>query len=204
MASLRTARWRLRHRLQRGSGGAWSGREDSNLRPPVPHTGALPDCATPRATIIARRHLTKRSGLPAQRPPAHVRSNGRGRAHHLRFGLTSRGYLTSTLAPASSSFALAALASSLDTASLTAFGAASTRSLASLRPRLVSSRTALITWILFAPASVSTTSNSVFSSSASAAAAAPPAAGAAPAAATGAAAETPHRSSRSLTRVLRS
>lgn len=26
----------------------WSGREGSNLRPPVPKTGALPDCATPR------------------------------------------------------------------------------------------------------------------------------------------------------------
>ncbi len=26
----------------------WSGREDSNLRPPQPHCGALPDCATPR------------------------------------------------------------------------------------------------------------------------------------------------------------
>ena len=26
----------------------WSGREDLNLRPPVPHTGALPSCATPR------------------------------------------------------------------------------------------------------------------------------------------------------------
>lgn len=26
----------------------WSGREDSNLRPPEPHSGALPGCATPR------------------------------------------------------------------------------------------------------------------------------------------------------------
>ena len=26
----------------------WSGREDSNLRPPAPKAGALPDCATPR------------------------------------------------------------------------------------------------------------------------------------------------------------
>ena len=26
----------------------WSGREDSNFRPPVPKTGALPGCATPR------------------------------------------------------------------------------------------------------------------------------------------------------------
>src|SRR3954470_10786045 len=28
----------------------WSGRRDSNPRPPVPQTGALPDCATPRRT----------------------------------------------------------------------------------------------------------------------------------------------------------
>ena len=26
----------------------WSGREDSNLRPPAPKAGALPGCATPR------------------------------------------------------------------------------------------------------------------------------------------------------------
>jgi len=26
----------------------WSGREDLNLRPPQPHCGALPGCATPR------------------------------------------------------------------------------------------------------------------------------------------------------------
>ncbi len=30
------------------SGLKWSGREDSNLRPPGPEPGALPDCATPR------------------------------------------------------------------------------------------------------------------------------------------------------------
>ena len=29
---------------------SWSGRRDSNPRPPVPQTGALPDCATPRRT----------------------------------------------------------------------------------------------------------------------------------------------------------
>src|SRR4026208_1118110 len=28
--------------------GCWSGRPDLNRRPPVPQTGALPDCATPR------------------------------------------------------------------------------------------------------------------------------------------------------------
>jgi hypothetical protein len=29
----------------------WSGREDSNLRPPGPEPGALPDCATPRTVM---------------------------------------------------------------------------------------------------------------------------------------------------------
>ena len=30
----------------------WSGREDLNLRPPEPHSGALPGCATPREPLI--------------------------------------------------------------------------------------------------------------------------------------------------------
>jgi hypothetical protein len=32
----------------------WSGREDSNLRPPGPEPGALPDCATPRMFAAVR------------------------------------------------------------------------------------------------------------------------------------------------------
>ena len=51
-------------------------------------------------------------------------------------------------------------------------GALSTRSLASFRPRLVSDRTSLMTWIFFSPAPVRMTSNSSFSSSAGAVAAA--------------------------------
>src|SRR3989440_1186504 len=107
-------------------------------------------------------------------------------------------YLISTLAPASSNFFLIAAASSLLTPSLTVFGAPSTRSLASFRPRLVTSRTALITLILLPPTSVSTTENSVFSS----AGAAPPAAAPPPPAATtvAAAAETPKASSIFFTR----
>ncbi len=66
---------------------------------------------------------------------------------------TQRTYLISALAPASSSFFLASSASALGTASLTGFGAPSTRSLASFRPRPVSSRTALMTVTLFAPTS---------------------------------------------------
>ncbi|AHI19107.1 50S ribosomal protein L7/L12 [Corynebacterium casei LMG S-19264] len=80
-------------------------------------------------------------------------------------------------------------------ASRIALGAPSTSSLASFRPRPETiSRTALITPIFFAPASVRTTSNSSFSSSA--AASAP---GAAATAATGAAAVTSKTSSNSLT-----
>src|SRR6185295_8701167 len=104
-------------------------------------------------------------------------------------------YLISALAPASISFLRTASASALETASLTGFGAPSTRSLASLRPRLVTSRTALMTFTLLSPTAVSITVNSVFSS-ALAPAAAPPAAGAATA--TAAAAETPNFSSMSL------
>src|SRR5208283_2751711 len=102
-------------------------------------------------------------------------------------------YFTSTVAPASVNFFLMFSASSFETPSLTVFGAPSTRSLASFRPRLVTSRTALITLILFAPTAVRTTANSVFSSAGAAPAPAP--APAAPAITTGAAAaaETPRR-----------
>ncbi|AGS33956.1 50S ribosomal protein L7/L12 [Corynebacterium maris DSM 45190] len=102
------------------------------------------------------------------------------------------------VAPASSSLALAASASSLEAPSRMAFGAASTSSLASFRPRPGTiSRTALMTPIFLAPASSRTTSNSDCSS-ASAAPASPPAAPAA-ATATGAAASTSKTSSNSLT-----
>src|SRR6185437_12612295 len=103
-------------------------------------------------------------------------------------------YFTSTFAPASSSFFFAASASAFGTASFTGFGAPSTRSLASLRPRPVSSRTALMTLTLLSPIAASTTVNSVCSS---AAAGAPPAAAGA-ATATAAAADTPNLSSIAL------
>src|SRR6058998_1824711 len=107
-------------------------------------------------------------------------------------------YLISTVAPASVNFFLMVSASSFDTPSLTGFGAASTRSLASFSPRLVISRTTLITPILLPPTTVRTTLNSVFSSAGAAAAAPPPpAAGAAATAA--AAALTPNASSSALT-----
>ncbi len=101
-------------------------------------------------------------------------------------------YLTSTFAPASSSFFLAASVSALFAPSSTGFGAPSTSALASANPRpALISRTALIAAIfLSAGAETRITSNVSF---AAAAGAAPPAAAPPPAAtATGAAALTPH------------
>ena len=96
-------------------------------------------------------------------------------------------YLSSTLAPASSSCFLSSSASALSTPSLIGVGAASTMSLASLRPRPVMLRTALIAATFFSPNDVNITSNSDCSS------AAPPAsAAAATGAAAAAAADTPN------------
>ena len=83
-------------------------------------------------------------------------------------------------------------ASALDAPSLTTLGAPSTISLASLRPKPVTSRTTLITLTLFGPTSASSTSNSSFSSAASAAPAA--------ATTTPAAADTPNSSSQAFTK----
>src|SRR5436190_1236843 len=94
-------------------------------------------------------------------------------------------YFSSTTAPCASSFFLISSASCFDTPSFTT-PPASTRSFASLRPRFVTARTSLITWIFFSPPLFNTTVNSVCSSAAGAAA--PPAAApAGGAAATGAA-----------------
>src|SRR5206468_9817515 len=100
------------------------------------------------------------------------------------------GYFTSTVAPTSSSFFFMSPASAFDTFSFTGLGAPSTRSLASLRPSPVSSRTTLMTWIFLSPTAERTTSNSVCSSAAGAAP--PPAAAPAAVAATATAADTPH------------
>lgn len=62
-----------------------------------------------------------------------------------RVGNSQPIYLSSALAPASSSFFLAASASALGMPSLRVLGAPSTRSLASFKPRPVISRTTLIT-----------------------------------------------------------
>ena len=83
-------------------------------------------------------------------------------------------------------------ASAFSTFSLTGFGAPSTTSLASFKPKPVISRTTLITAILLAPALAKITSNSVCSSAAAAPAPAT-------ATATGAAALTPNSSSNVFT-----
>ena len=89
----------------------------------------------------------------------------------------SRSYLSSTVAPASSSSALSLSASSRSMPSLTGLGASSTSALASLRPRPVAARTTLMTWIFLSPAPVRTTSTVVDSSSAAASPPPPPASG---------------------------
>src|SRR2546428_5386210 len=141
------------------------------------------------------RHLSR-----AHRPERQDRSENDigGRLRYQSWQQNNRPvrYLSSTPAPASSSFFLMDSASSLPMFSFTGLGAPSTRSFASLRPRPVISRTVLMTLIFEAPASLRTTVNSDFSSVAAAAPPAPPPAGAA-ATATGAA-ETPQRSWRNL------
>src|SRR5207253_9259142 len=85
-------------------------------------------------------------------------------------------YLTSTLAPASSSFFFAVSASAFGAPSSTGLGAPSTSALASARPRpALTSRTALITAIfLSAGTDARITSKAVLASAAGAAAPPPP------------------------------
>jgi hypothetical protein len=71
----------------------WSGREDSNLRPPAPKAGALPDCATPRHGS----HTTAAApdGIPS--PTALARSilrAGSEVSHCLAVGRSSRNSKT--------------------------------------------------------------------------------------------------------------
>src|SRR5665811_2282156 len=77
--------------------------------------------------------------------PAFLRGVSRGLFEHPR----GSAHLRVTVAPAPSRAALAFSATSLATFSRTTFGAPSTTSLASFRPRLVRARTSLMTWIFF-------------------------------------------------------
>src|SRR5271166_325948 len=160
--------------------------------PPNP---AIQDSLPPRRNARPRRIQNSQSALgkrlngPEPQPGTANSPKERGQSRpHAR-------YLSSTFAPTFSRAALILSASSLDTPSLTDFGAPSTRSLASFRPSEVIARTSLITSIFLSPIPASTTVNSVFSSTGAAGAA--PAVGAA-ATATAAAADTPHFASRSF------
>src|SRR6476620_11612067 len=108
-------------------------------------------------------------------------------------------YLSSTVAPASSSSALSLSASSRSTPSLIALGASSTSALASFRPRPVAERTTLITGTFCPPTSLRTTST-VEDSSAPPSSPPPLPPAAAGAAAATAVAETPNSSSSALIR----
>src|SRR5579862_2221937 len=139
-------------------------------------------------SLSARVITQTENALDADAPPAPLQAQA---AYFGRRGLKRiEAYLTSTFAPASSSFFFIVSESALLTASFTVEGTPSTRSLASFRPRPVISRITLITvTFLSAGYSLRTTVNSVFSSAGAAAAAPAPAAGAA---ATAAAAVTPN------------
>src|SRR5262245_50983680 len=117
---------------------------------------------------------TSRSGGSRSRAGGQRDRRRSGRGPGARSDARPTCYLISTVAPCSSSVAFMSAASALLPVSLTLLGVPSPRSLASLRPSPVSSRTTLMTWIFLSPAPVSTTSNSVCSSTAAAAPPPPP------------------------------
>ena len=99
-----------------------------------------------RPAAMTRSNAGDETGLSMQYLPAQNSIHPSAREVRLR---KSRGsgltLLDRDLAPASSSSFLSFSASSLEMPSLTLAGTASTRSLASLRPRLVAARTTLMT-----------------------------------------------------------
>ena len=152
-----------RRAARRASGTAGIRARHPPLLPPIAPgqkpRGALTDAPRPAATIPPRPGSFRRS----RNTPDEV---GRPAT-----------YLTSTVAPASSSSPLSLSASSRSMPSLTGLGASSTSALASLRPRPVAARTTLMTWIFLSPAAVRTTSTVLDSSSAAPPPSPPPAAG---------------------------
>src|SRR5262245_18432471 len=176
-----------------------NGGEAAKLRPTWRAYGAASRTVAAPTSIRALPAGTARETCPTVetrrgRPP------GPGGRPRRSCSAVQQRHLTVTVAPAPSRASLALSACSLLTCSRIGFGAASTRSLASFRPREVSARTSLSTLTFLSPAASRMTSNSSCSAAASAppAAAAPPAAGAA-ATATGAAAVTPKVSSNCFT-----
>ena len=88
-------------RCRAGISKLWSGREDLNLRPPAPHAGALPGCATPRhePRIIARSSVEAQQLADSQqflphfvacRRPAR-RGPSRRRSRPVHWAATARG-----------------------------------------------------------------------------------------------------------------
>src|SRR5262249_24497573 len=138
--------------------------------PPDLHADPLCPCLRVRRAV---RRGSARSATKHGSPGRAERGAGRGE------DALETDSLISTVAPFSVSFFLISSASSLATPAFTTLGAPSTRSLASLRPSAVISRTTLMTWIFLSPAAVRTTSKVVFASAFSAAAPPPPAPGAA-------------------------
>src|SRR5439155_9630659 len=119
------------------------------------------------------RHVVTSGKCKRPRCPRPERRSGVNRGARTSEQECGRGvslgvYFSSTTAPCASSFFLISSASCLDTPSFTVPGAPSTKSLASLRPRLVIARISLMTWIFFSPPLFRMTVNSVFSSTAGA------------------------------------
>jgi hypothetical protein len=54
-----------RNHIERNQTLSWSGQQDSNLRPGVPKTPALPDCAIPRQGLMALTAIWRRRGSDA-------------------------------------------------------------------------------------------------------------------------------------------
>lgn len=109
----------------------------------VDHSGRLVPSWDAQAALLARRAARGPAAAPVavrikKKPPCRTAR---------RFLCVRFDYLSSTEAPTSSSFFLSSSASSLETCSLMAQGTPSTFALASARPRLVISRTALMTLI---------------------------------------------------------
>src|SRR5262249_4357860 len=114
---------------------------------------------TPSA--LRRLHAAGCSTLPSTGGVTLVDGGSRPRSTLVR---AQGGYLTSTVAPTSSSFFFMSAASFLAIFSFTGFAPPSRTPLASLGPGPVPPRPPLMPWFFFPPAADRTTSNSVFPS----------------------------------------
>ena len=134
---------------------AWCSLRDSNPRPPPCDGDALPTELSEqiKKNLVGLTELESVTSSMSTRHSNHLSYNPtslsrQAQLYPLRFKLSRKTfYLISTVAPTSSSLALRASASAFEIFSLTGAGAPSTRAFASLSPRLVASRTALMTLI---------------------------------------------------------